>query len=159
MSEKFELDKLREILAKHDYKMTPQRKEVVRVFCENLGSHHHLSAEEVYDILRQKDFDYGLATVYRSVELLNSLGILTRINFGDGCDRYELNTAAPHNHHHLICLNCKKVIEFEEDSLDELEQKIAKKSGFEIVNHEVKFLGYCSECRELIKNEELEASN
>ncbi len=149
MSEKFELGNLREVLSKNNYKMTPQRTEIVRIFCENSDSHHHLSAEELYDILIGKGFDFGLATVYRSVELLNSLGILSRVDFGDGRARYELNTAGPqeHNHHHLICLNCKKVIEFEEDLLDDLEKSIAKKSDFQIVNHEVKFLGYCSECR------------
>ena len=73
-----------------------------------------------------------------------------RIDFGDGCARYELNTADPkvHHHHHLICLKCKKVIEFEEDLLDELEENIAEKSDFQIINHEVKFFGYCSDCRQ-----------
>ena len=153
MSEKFKLENLREILAKNDYKMTPQRKEILRVFCENSEPHHHLSAEELYDILNEKGFDFGLATVYRNVELLSSLGLLSRVDFGDGRARYELHTAGPtqHNHHHLLCLNCKKVIEFEEDLLDDLEKVIAKKSGFKILNHEVKFLGYCSDCRKKVK--------
>ena len=149
MSKKFEIEKLREILSKNHYKTTPQRKEIVKVFCEHSAAGHHLSAEELFEILREKNFDFGLATVYRSVELLSSLGILTRVDFGDGRARYELNNSAPraHNHHHLICLNCKKIIEFEEDLLDDLEKIIAKKSDFQIVNHEVKFLGYCSDCR------------
>ena len=146
MAEKFGLENLREKLAEKNYKMTPQRKEILQVFLEQ-GENHHLSAEEVYDILREKNFDYGLATVYRSVELLNELGLLTRVDFGDGRVRYELNTASPHNHHHLLCLNCKKVIEFEEDLLENLEKIISQESGFEILNHEVKFFGYCSDCR------------
>ena len=149
MSEKFNLENLREILSKNHYKVTPQRKEIVRIFCENANPQHHLSAEEIYDILLGKGFDFGLATVYRSVELLNTLGILSRIDFGDGRARYELAGENPkkHNHHHLLCLNCKKVIEFEEDLLDDLEKIIEKKSDFKIENHEVKFFGYCSECR------------
>ena len=156
MSEKFELGNLREILSKNNYKMTPQRTEIVRIFCENSDLHHHLSAEEIYDILIGKGFDFGLATVYRSVELLNSLGVLSRIDFGDGRARYELGTGNPtdHNHHHLICLDCKKVIEFEEDLLDNLEKTVEKKSGFKILNHEVKFFGYCSECRSKLKDED-----
>ena len=156
MSEKFNLENLREILSKHHYKVTPQRKEIVRVFCENEGSQHHLSAEELYDILYDKGFDFGLATVYRSVELLSTLGILSRIDFGDGRARYELATGNPkvHNHHHLLCLNCKKVIEFEEDLLDDLEKIIEQKSDFKIENHEVKFFGYCSDCRRKLKNED-----
>ena len=149
MSEKFfKLQDLRGKLAENHYKMTPQRKEILQVFIENEDD-HHLSAEEVYEILKKKDFDFGLATVYRNLELLASLGILSKVNFDDGRTRYELNAADPnvHQHHHLICLKCKKIIEFDEDLLDDLESTITKKSGFEIVNHEVKFFGYCASCR------------
>lgn len=154
MSEKFNLENLREVLSKNNYKVTPQRKEIVRIFCENSESNKHISAEELYDILLGKGFDFGLATVYRSVELLTSLGILSRIDFGDGRARYELSTGNPrlHNHHHLLCLNCKKVIEFEEDLLDDLEKIIEEKSDFKIENHEVKFFGYCSDCRKKIES-------
>ena len=147
MSEKlFGLGDLREKLSERGYKMTPQRKEILKIFVEKGG---HMSAEDVYSVLRENDSEIGLATVYRALDLLSELGILVRLDFGDGCARYELNTADPklHHHHHLICLKCKKVIEFEEDLLDELEANIAKKSGFQILNHEVKFFGYCSDCR------------
>ena len=150
MRELFEPKNLRKTLAENNYKMTPQRKGILQVFVDNPDE--HLSAEEVYDILKENDFDFGLATVYRNVELLNELGILAKVDFGDGCARYELSTTDPkiHNHHHLICLNCRKVIEFEEDLLGGLEDFIETKSGFQIVNHEVKFFGYCSECRNKI---------
>ena len=151
MRELFKPKNLRKKLAENNYKMTPQRKEILQVFVDYSDS-HHLSAEEVYEILREKDFDFGLATVYRNVELLNELGILAKVDFGDGRARYELSTTDPqvHDHHHLICLNCKKVIEFEEDLLDELEEFISEKSRFQIINHEVKFFGYCSECKNKI---------
>lgn len=144
----FGLEDLRGKLSAGGYKMTPQRKEILQIFVEH--SDYHMSAEDVYKILREKDSEIGLATVYRALDLLSELGILVQIDFGDGCARYELNTADPnvHHHHHLICIKCKKVIEFEEDLLDELEADIAKKSGFQIINHEVKFFGYCSDCRE-----------
>ena len=144
----FKLQDLRGKLSEHKYKMTPQRKEILQIFIENCDG-QHLSAEEVYELLREKDFDFGLATVYRNVELLTSLGILNRIDFGDGRSRYELSTADPqiHQHHHLICLKCKKVIEFEEDFLDDVEKIISEKSEFQIINHEVKFFGYCKDCR------------
>ncbi|MBR6712592.1 MAG: transcriptional repressor [Selenomonadaceae bacterium] len=143
----FRVEDLREKLSAGGYKMTPQRKEILKIFVEH-SEWHHMSAEDVYSILREKDSEIGLATVYRALDLLSELGILMRVDFGDGCARYELNTTDPkvHHHHHLICLKCKKVIEFEEDLLDELEADIAKKSGFQILNHEVKFFGYCSDC-------------
>ena len=144
----FGLKDLRAKLSEGGYKMTPQRKEILKIFVEH-SDYHHMSAEDVYGILRERESEIGLATVYRALDLLSELGILVKVEFGDGCARYELNTADPkvHHHHHLICLNCKKVIEFEDDLLDDLEADIAKKSGFEILNHEVKFFGYCSECR------------
>ena len=146
----FEPKNLREKLAEHNYKMTPQRKGILQVFVDYPDK--HLSAEEVHEILRKNDLDFGLATVYRNVELLNDLGILAKVDFGDGCVRYELSTTDPkiHAHHHLICMNCKKVIEFEEDLLDKLENVIEEKSGFKIMNHEVKFFGYCSDCKNKI---------
>ena len=144
----FGLEDLRGKLSERGYKMTPQRREILQIFVEH-SDYHHMSAEDVYKILRENNSEIGLATVYRALDLLSELGILVKVEFGDGCARYELNTADPsiHHHHHLICLKCKKVIEFEEDLLDELEDDIAAKSGFQILNHEVKFFGYCSECR------------
>ncbi|MBR7024677.1 MAG: transcriptional repressor [Selenomonadaceae bacterium] len=144
----FGLEDLRGKLSERGYKMTPQRREILQIFVEH-SDYHHMSAEDVYKILRENNSEIGLATVYRALDLLSELGILVKVEFGDGCARYELNTADPsiHHHHHLICLKCKKVIEFEEDLLDELEDDIAAKSGFQILNHEVKFFGYCNECR------------
>ena len=142
----FSLKDLRGKLYERGYKMTPQRKEILQIFVDHP---EHLSAEDVYGLLREKESEIGLATVYRALDLLSNLGILVQIDFGDGCARYELNTADPnvHHHHHLICVKCKKVIEFDEDLLDELEEVISRKSGFQILNHEVKFFGYCKDCQ------------
>ena len=144
----FGLEDLRGKLSERGYKMTPQRREILRIFVEH-PDYHHMSAEDVYGFLRENESEIGLATVYRALDLLSKLGILVQVEFGDGCARYELNTADPnvHHHHHLICVKCKKVIEFEEDLLDDLEADIAEKSGFKILNHEVKFFGYCKDCR------------
>lgn len=148
----FKMEDLRDRLSARKYKLTPQRKEILQIFIDSEDV-KHLSAEEVYELLQQKEFDFGLATVYRNVELLYSLGILNKVEFGDGRTRYELSDSDPqiHQHHHLICLNCKKIIEFEEDLLEHLEIFIEKKSNFKIVNHEVKFFGYCSDCKDKVK--------
>ena len=109
MSATYSLDDLRQKLQNSPYKCTHQRRVVLEVFVNNPGV--HLSAEEVHDILKQKCADIGLATVYRALELLCSkeIGILQKIDFGDGCSRYELNLTEPnsHQHHHMICTNCK----------------------------------------------------
>ena len=145
----FTIDDLKARLSTKGYKLTPQRQEILRVFLEN-PERHHLNAEDVHEILHDADSKIGLATVYRGLELLGSLGILLPIEFGDGSTRYELNLEpSKHRHHHLICLKCKQVIEIDEDRLDELEADIALKSGFWIVNHDVKFFGYCKNCQHI----------
>lgn len=144
----FGLEDLRTKLSERGYKMTHQREEILKIFVDQSNG-HHMSAEDVYAILQERNSEIGLATVYRALDLLSRLGILVQVDFGDGCARYELNVADPkvHHHHHLICLNCKRVIEFEEDLLDDLEEIITDEFGFQIVNHEVKFFGYCKNCR------------
>ncbi len=147
MGSTFTVDDLKEKLQKSQHKLTPQRKIVLQVFMDHQGE--HLSAEDVHDLLRDNRSDIGLATIYRSLELLRDIGIIDKMEFGDGCSRYELNLKDPdeHQHHHLICLKCGKVIEFSDDFLETLEKEIGKKTGFEVVDHQVKFYGYCKECQ------------
>ena len=91
------------------------------------------------------------------MELLSGkeIDILQKIEFGDGCARYELNLTEPnsHQHHHLICTSCKKVIEFSEDMLDNLEVDIMKKCGFKVTDHQVKFFGLCEECQKKLADQ------
>ena len=147
MSEKLTMDVFKQRLQANKHKLTMQRRTVLNVFIEHPGE--HLSAEDVYGLLREQSQDIGLATVYRSLDLLAELGILQKMEFGDGCSRYEVGTMTPdeHQHHHMICLKCKKVYEFQDDLLDKLEKDIYKKSGFRIVDHQAIFYGYCKKCQ------------
>ena len=147
MQPKYTLNELKKRLQLGQHKMTPQRKVVLEVFLDNENA--HLSAEDVRGMLRDRDSDIGLATVYRALELMCDLGILQKMDFGDGCSRYELNLTEPnaHQHHHLICRGCGKVFEFSDDLMDELEDTIAEKCKFKILDHQVKFFGYCEECQ------------
>ena len=147
MPEQVTMELLKQRLKTRKHKMTTQRNTVLNVFVEHPGE--HLSAEDVYGILRDQSLDIGLATVYRSLDLLAEVGILQKMEFGDGCSRYEVGTMTPdeHQHHHMICLKCGKVAEFQDDLLDQLEKNISQKSGFRIVDHQVKFFGYCKECQ------------
>ena len=148
----FTMEDLRQKLQERQHKMTPQRQIVLEIFLDHPGE--HLSAEDVHGILRDNHSEIGLATVYRSLELLSDLGILQKMEFGDGCSRYEVNAIDPdtHHHHHLICTKCGKVIEFEDDLLENLEQDIENKSGFRIMDHQVKFFGYCKECQDSVED-------
>lgn len=144
---KITMEDLKRKLSGPQYKLTPQRKIVLQIFLDRPSQ--HLSAEDVHFILKENKFEIGLATVYRSLELLTDLNILNSLDLGDGCRRYELNDKAQdeHQHHHLICVECGKVLEFNEDLLGELEAKIADKCNFKIVDHQLKFFGYCDECQ------------
>ena len=135
-----------EKLKDKEYKLTPQRRIILKVIMEK--DKRHLSAEEIYSIVKESFPDIGLATVYRTLDLLAELGILQKMDFGDGKARFELNDEDVHHHHHLICLSCGKVEEFDLDLLESLEESISKKTGFDIINHRLKFYGYCSECKD-----------
>lgn len=126
------------------YKITPQRQIILQVFIDH--TRQHLSAEEVYGLLKKDQPEIGLATVYRTVEILANLDILQKIEFGDGCARYELAEGEVH-HHHLICVNCGKVTEFNDDFLETLETWVSKKTDFQIIDHQLKFYGYCKNCQ------------
>ncbi|GBG55070.1 transcriptional repressor [Sporomusaceae bacterium FL31] len=137
---------LKQRFQERQYKLTPQRQIVLQAFVDNPGK--HLSAEDVHNIVRQQSSEIGLATVYRTLELLSDMDVLQKMDFGDGRSRYEINEeTSEHHHHHLICLSCGKVKEFEDDLLETLENVIARKSNFKIVDHQVKFYGYCQECQ------------
>lgn len=141
-----ETDKLKQKLKIEGYKLTPQRRAVLDVIVENEGK--HLSTEEIYDIVKSSCPEIGLATVYRTLQLLEKMGTVCRVNFDDGCNRYELvHNHHDHQHHHLICKDCGSVEEVEVDLLENLEGEIEKKYSFKITNHNVKFFGYCNKCR------------
>jgi Fur family ferric uptake transcriptional regulator len=131
------------------YKLTPQRIAILNAIEENKGK--HLNTEEIYDIVRQRNPEMGLATVYRTLQLLEELEVVSSLNLEDGCVRYELySDDGQHNHHHLICSNCFAVIEVEGDLLEELEEKIEKEHDFKILDHKLKFYGICSKCKNLV---------
>lgn len=142
-----DMNRIKEILKEKGYKLTPQRRATLEVIMNNKGK--HMSTEEIYFNVKKICPEIGLATVYRTMLLFEELGILYKHNFDDGKNRYELSTMNDdHHHHHLVCLSCGQVIEVEEDLLDSLEEKIEEKHRFKIVNHNVKFFGYCSKCRQ-----------
>ena len=147
MPKKITMDDLKKRLQERQHKLTPQRQTILQIFIDRPGD--HLSAEDVHGILRGDCSEIGLATVYRSLELLSEMSLLQKMDFGDGRSRYELNDTDPqqHQHHHLICLKCGAVREFADDLLEPLETDVSQKSHFQIVDHQVKFYGYCQECQ------------
>ena len=135
----------KEKLKEKGCKLTMQRRSVLDVLIEHNDA--HLSTEEIYGKVKEKYPEIGLATVYRTVQLFEEMVIVDRLNFDDGCSRFELASEdTVHHHHHLICEECNKVFEVEHDLLDEIESEIERKYEFKIHDHNVMFYGTCKEC-------------
>lgn len=134
-----------ELLKNKGLKVTNQRKIILEVLASQPDE--HLTAEEIYEMVKIKYPDIGLATVYRTIQLFSDLKLIERLNLDDGYVRYEIGrTNSKHHHHHLICLECGRVLSFEDDLLDNLEEQINEALGFRVENHEVKLYGYCKNC-------------
>jgi Fur family transcriptional regulator, ferric uptake regulator len=139
---------LKEKLGERNFKLTNQRKVVFEILTEK--KEEHLSPEEIYEHIKDIYPEIGLATIYRTLQLFEEIGLVYKLNFDDGCYRYEIlspNNKEVHQHHHLICKKCGKIMEVKEDLMNSLEEIIEKQYNFEIKNHIVKFTGICSQCR------------
>lgn len=141
------IDDVEEKLKAKEYKLTSRREHILRVLLENKDK--HLSAEEVYNLVKVKAPDVGLATVYRTLELFCDFEIIHGMDFGDGRKRYEFGDSDTngHHHHHLICLKCGVILEVDEDLLDDLEERVKKEFNFEVQNHQLKIFGHCKNCK------------
>ena len=141
-----DMNALKEDLKKKGYKLTPQRRSSVDTIIKNEGK--HLTAEEIYDEVKRDCPEIGLATVYRTILLLEELNVISRLDLNDGCSRYEIvHSDETHRHHHLVCNICHKVLEVQDDLLEELESDIENDYKCKILDHSVKFYGICDECQ------------
>lgn len=138
---------LKKLLKEKGYKLTPQRRAVLDIIISNEGK--HLTTEEIYGLVKEDCPEIGLATVYRTLQLLEEMNLIFKLTLDDGKNRYELvHEEEDHHHHHLICSKCGRLIEVEGDLLEMLEKEIERKYDFKITNHILKFFGICSKCEE-----------
>ena len=118
-------------------------------------SGHHMSVEEIYNLIKKHDEKISIATVYRNLRMLEQQGVVIKLYMAEDAPLfYELNDSTEHTHHHLVCNKCSAIIDFDEDLLDSLEKTIEEKKGFKIKDHHVVFYGTCSACRKAEKDEE-----
>ena len=123
------------------HKITPQRLAIAKILAKSEG---HPSVENIHGQIK-KDFPtMSLATVYRNILLIKSLGEVLEIGFPDGSNRYDGNR--PYPHPHVICIRCKKIIDPDLDSLDKMKKEVAEETNFKILNHRLDFFGICSDC-------------
>lgn len=134
-------------LRQRGYRVTPQRERILGIFYDLPGG-THLSAEELHQKLSQDTQPISLATAYRTLKLLASLGVLRELDFAEGHKHYELNKAETEPHQHLVCVECYTPTEFTGGDVEEAAMQVAERYGFEVIDIQLKIHGICADCRQ-----------
>lgn len=124
------------------YRLTPQRLALLRLIAESQG---HPSAKDLFDKIKEQYPTTSLATIYKTLNILKELDEVLELGFSDDDNRYDGNK--PYPHPHIICIRCRKIVDFDRDIISDLESQLAAASGFEIASHRLDFYGLCPECR------------
>ena len=135
------------ILKQHGFKSTPQRRALLKVIASQYDS---FSPETLYNKTRLVYPSIGLVTIYRTLEMLTKLNLICRVHSDDGCHNYVMRRPAEH-HHHLVCSDCGRAIDFTDCNLSDLEQKLSMQTGFEIQGHLLEIYGKCNHCRKVVQ--------
>ena len=133
------------------YRLTIGREAILDILSKADG---HLSAEDIYMKVHPRYPNVGLTSIYRTLDVLSSLGMIYKLDFGDGRARYELaeGPKGAHHHHHLVCTSCNRVIDYtdfideEVELLQETEKGLSRKYDFKINHHVIQFYGLCDKC-------------
>ncbi|MEX0850819.1 MAG: Fur family transcriptional regulator [Gaiellaceae bacterium] len=119
-----------------------------RVVVEFLGGQHCcLSAQQIHDGVRAAGARVGIASVYRALEGLDELGLVQRVDLGDGVSRFERADPGGDHHHHLVCDDCGRIEPFENPALEAAIVEVAGGRGYDVAAHEVVLRGACEDCR------------
>ena len=135
--------KVASVLSRRGYKLTPQRRAVLNVIVNRL---EHLTPSEVYERVHRDHPSVGLVTVYRTLEVLSELGLLSQVHRVGSARSYTLTPLG--HHHHLICSLCGVVADFTDCGLEELEQRLSQDTRFKIEGHLLQFVGRCRDCQQ-----------
>ena len=135
--------KIAATLRQHGYKLTSQRRSVIRTIA---STQDHLTPAAIYQKVHKDHPSIGLATIYRTLDILAKLELICELHAGGSCHSYTIG--APGHHHHLICSNCGEVVDFAGYDLTKLEQRLSRQTGFEIEGHLLEFIGLCQNCQQ-----------
>ena len=147
-----ESEEIKQLVSKFrslNIQITPQRLVIASALT---GTEKHLSVEDIHQIVRKKNSKIGLATVYRTLNLLKGKGLIEEHRFNDEFSRYELHTESHHDH--LICIECETVIEFDQPVIEHLQDLAAAEKNFTIVSHRLQIYGICENCATANKKRE-----
>jgi Fur family transcriptional regulator, ferric uptake regulator len=135
-------DQLNAYMERKGLRSTAQRRLVSDTFFRARG---HLSIDDMLALVRKRDPKVGYATVYRTLKLLVECGLANERQFEDTVTRFEVAHHDSH-HDHLICLGCKRIVEFEDRQIERLQETVASRFGFELVSHKHELYGLCEKC-------------
>ena len=138
-------DGLRTSLHDRGQRLTSQRQRVLALF-ERIGEGSHLSAEEVHQRLLRSEERVSLATVYRTLRLLSSMGLLQELELPEGGRRFELASDAHRDHHHLVCVRCGRTEEFENSAVLQAGEQAAGGHGFRLLECVLNVRALCPSC-------------
>jgi len=130
-------------LEERGLKHSRQREAIVEAFYAMGG---HVPVEALVARVRSRDARVSVATVYRTMKLLSECGLAVARRFEDGQTRYEPSGHGRH-HDHLICTGCGRIVEFENERIEDLQRRVARSHGFEVESHKLELYGRCSACR------------
>jgi Fur family ferric uptake transcriptional regulator len=147
MNEKDTLKRFMEHKSKHGLKSSDKRSFIVSYFVK---ADRHFTVEELYDEIKRSEPAVSYSTVYRALKLLVQFGLATKCTFDESAERYEPIHKSQH-HDHLICRKCGRIIEFENDKIEKLQEEVAHKYHFHITAHRLQLYGECSACRKARK--------
>lgn len=132
---------------KPNARSTEQRRIILKIIQQAGG---HLDADDIYRLARKDLPVISLSTVYRTLQLFRKSGLIEEHQFSDMRRRYETVPSA--KHHHLVCLGCGRVLEFNCPSTERLKSRISRQEGFEVTDAEVRLEGYCPECKKRLSD-------
>jgi Fur family ferric uptake transcriptional regulator len=138
------LEAFKHALKARGFKETAQRDDIARVFFARGG---HVSIDELHAEVKKVNPRVGYATVHRTVRLLRDLGFATERHFDDAPARYERADDEDH-HDHLICERCGRIVEFQSEEIEALQESVARALDFVVSHHRMELYGICRECRE-----------
>ena len=131
------------VLRREGFKITPQRRAVLYTIADNRD---HLTPIDIYEKVSLQHPGIGLVTIYRTLDILDKLGLICEVHSGGNCRSYLLRRPSEH-HHHLVCSSCGTVADFTECDLSELAERLSNETGFEIDGHILEFSGRCVNCQ------------
>ena len=144
---KTRLNQMLNKLKKNQHRITPQRMAVLKILAASKG---HPSVERIYEQVKRHFPTTSLATVYKSVALIKELGEVLELGFTDGSNRYDGNK--PYPHPHLVCTECKEIMDPSLSALADVTQELTQETGFRITNHRLDFFGICPDCQKKAEN-------